>query len=239
MSCRQCGSELDRPGDYCLVCRTANAETVVVECARDRATVTALLDEAIRGARTITTTPESGENEPIEVRNFAGLIADEIHRKRPEEIHIAGDRDVIRALRGHVHRPLFRVAADDPVEHVRSDRGDEGLAVVDRPPAAKIGGAHSTLIGDREGRAAVETAADHPHVKKVIPGPIETGGASGGQLRAKATRADRRGNVRLIVRQGSTVQENRVVTTADERSAGERIRADLNAALAEAGFGGE
>jgi len=239
VSCRQCGSDLDRPGDYCLVCHTANADTVVVDCARERATVTAIFEASVQGARTITTTPESGDAEPIELRNFAGLIADEIHRKRPEDVHVAGDRTVVQALRGQVHRPLFRVGGDDPVESVLADRSDEGLAVVERPPAAKISGAHSTLIGDRAGRAAVECAADHPHVKKVIPGPIETGGASGGQLRAKATRADRGGNVRLIVRQGSTVQENRVVTTADERAAGERIRADLNVALDEAGFGGK
>jgi hypothetical protein len=38
------------------------------------------------------------------------------------------------------------------------------------------------------------------------------------------------------VRDGSSVQENRIVTTAGERELGERIRADLNEALAEAGL---
>jgi hypothetical protein len=40
--------------------------------------------------------------------------------------------------------------------------------------------------------------------------------------------------VRLLVRDGSSVQENRVVTTAAERELGERVRADLNSALVEA-----
>jgi hypothetical protein len=55
-------------------------------------------------------------------------------------------------------------------------------------------------------------------------------------LRAKATRADDNGNVRLLVRDGSSVQENRVVTTAGDRDYGERVRTDLNDALAETQF---
>jgi hypothetical protein len=77
--------------------------------------------------------------------------------------------------------------------------------------------------------------AGHPHVKKIVPGPIDAGGSgSRTGVRAKATRADTNGNVRLLLRDGSSVQENRVVTTAGERDLGERVRADLNEALAEA-----
>ncbi|HET7322793.1 MAG TPA: DUF2103 domain-containing protein, partial [Halococcus sp.] len=76
--------------------------------------------------------------------------------------------------------------------------------------------------------------ADHPHVKKVIPGPIESGGrGSRTGVRAKATRADANGNIRVLVRDGSSVQEVRVVTTAADRSQGERVREDLNRALTE------
>jgi hypothetical protein len=84
---------------------------------------------------------------------------------------------------------------------------------------------------------AVRTVAAHPHVKKVIPGPISAGGSgSRSGLRAKATRADENGNVRLLVRDGSSVQENRVVTTAGSREMGERVRDDLDASLADAGL---
>jgi hypothetical protein len=48
------------------------------------------------------------------------------------------------------------------------------------------------------------------------------------------TRADANGNVRLLVRDGSSVQENRIVTTASDRDTGERVREDLNDALVEA-----
>jgi hypothetical protein len=77
--------------------------------------------------------------------------------------------------------------------------------------------------------------AEHPHVKKIVPGPIDAGGkGSQSGLRAKVTRADGNGNVRLLLRDGSSVQENRIVTTAMDRETGERVRDDLNDALAAA-----
>jgi len=237
MECRRCASDLERPGDYCLVCRTANADAVVLDLDRDRATVTALLEEEVVGNRVVTTQPEQdGERAVIELRNFAGLIADEVRRKCPEEVYAAGDREVLRAVRGQLHQPFYRVGDDeDPVAATIERRGDAPLEVVDRPPAEKLGGSHSTLVGGRDGQQAVRTVAGHPHVKKVIPGPIDAGGSgSRTGVRAKATRADDGGNVRLLVRDGSSVQKNRIVTTAGDREMGERVRADLNEALAEA-----
>lgn len=237
MECRQCGSPLKKPGDFCLVCREANTGTVVLEAGRERATLTMLSGEEIVGETTVTTTPEEGELEPVERRNFAGLVGDEIRRKRPEEVYAAGDRAIVRAVRDDVHHSLLRVDDDDPVGAVLEGRGERALDVVEVPPVEKIGGSHSTLIGGRTGMDAVRTVADHPHVKKVIPGPIEAGG-SGSQsgLRAKVTRADDGGNIRMLLRDGSSVQENRAVTTARDRETGERIRADLNDALEEEGF---
>jgi hypothetical protein len=235
MECQQCASPLDRPGDYCLVCRTSNAEAVLLDLGRDRARIVAMLDDSVVGERTITTTPEDGdETGVIELRNFAGLIADEVRRKRPEEVYVTGDREVIDEVRGQLHYPFYRVRAEDPVAHVLERRGEPALDVVETAPADKLGGSHSTLIGGRDGQRAIYTVAGHPHVKKVIPGPIDAGGGgSRTGVRAKATRAGEDGNVRLLIRDGSSVQENRVVTTAGERELGEHVRADLNDALAD------
>lgn len=237
--CGECGSPLDRPGDYCLVCLTPNADAVVVDCGPDRTTVTILDDDEVLGETTVTTTPEDDpETERRQVRNYAGRVGDEVRRKRPEEVFVAGDRPVIDALRADLHHELKRVPDDDPVTAAVEGRGDRALAVVDAAPAEKLGGSHSTLIGERDGWTAVKTVADHPHVKKVIPGPIEAGGSSTrGGVRAKVTRADGTGNVRMILRDGSSVQENRVVTTAMDRETGERVRADLSEALAETELG--
>jgi hypothetical protein len=238
MDCRHCASPLERPGDYCLVCRTPNADAVVLELDRDRATLTMLDDEEVVGETHVTTTPEDGgEAGVVELRNFAGRVADEVRRKRPEEVYAAGERDVLRTTRDQLRHSFYRVGddGDDPVEAVLARRGDRALEVVEASPAEKLGGSHSTLIGNRAGRKAIKTVAGHPHVKKIIPGPIDAGGSgSRTGVRAKATRADENGNVRMLLRDGSSVQENRVVTTAMDRELGERVRADLNDALAEA-----
>ena len=238
MECRQCATPLERPGDYCLVCRTENADGVVLELDRDRAHLTLLLADEVVGETDVTTIPEAGgELGVIELRNFAGRIADEIRRKRPGTVYAAGDREVLREARAQLAVEFYRVDDEDPVEAVLSGHGDRTMEVVEASVAEKLGGTHSTLIGGRDGMRAVRTVAGHPHVKKVIPGPIEAGGGSSrGGVRAKATRADGTGNVRLLIRDGSSVQENRVVTTAMDRETGERVRADLNDALAEEGF---
>jgi len=238
MECRQCASALDRPGDYCLVCRTANADAVVLDLSRDRARVSTLLDDEVVGRREVTTRPEEGRAEVVELRNFAGRVGDEIVRKRPEEVYATGDREVVQAVREQVHYPFYRVATengDSPAEAVVERRGEPALETVEASASEKIGGRHSTLIGGRDGLKAIRAVAGHPHVKKVVPGPIDAGGVgSQSGVRAKATRADGNGNVRLLVRDGSSVQENRVVTTARDVDTGERVRADLNDRLREA-----
>jgi len=237
MECRRCASPLDRPGDYCLVCHTANADTVVLELDRDRATVTILDEDDVLGETTVTTKPEDGdEEEVVELRNFGGKIADEVRRKRPDEVYATGNRDVLRATRAQLHYDFYRINSDgDPVEAVVQRRGERALDVVELSPEEKLGGSHTTLIGGRDGRRAIQTVAGHPHVKKVIPGPIDAGGTgSQSGLRAKVTRADTNGNVRLLLRDGSSVQENRIVTTARDVEGGELVRDDLNDALDEA-----
>ncbi|MFD1597721.1 DUF2103 domain-containing protein [Halobellus rarus] len=236
MDCRRCGTPLERPGDYCLVCDTANCDAVVVAFERDRAELTMLDGEEIVGKTTLTTVPEDDpETETVELRNFAGRVADDIRRKRPETVFAAGNRAVLRETRAQLHHEFYRVAADDPVERVLERRGERSLEVVETPPREKLGGSHSTLIGGRNGRQAIGVVADHPHVKKIVPGPIDAGGmGSQTGLRAKVTRADDNGNVRLLLRDGSSVQENRIVTTAMDRESGEFVRDDLNEALTEA-----
>ncbi|MFB6281724.1 MAG: DUF2103 domain-containing protein [Haloferacaceae archaeon] len=239
MDCRRCGSALERPGDYCLTCDTANCDAVVVAFERGRATLTMLDGEAVRGETVVTTTPEEGEERPVQLRNFAGRVADEIRRKRPETVFAAGERAPLREARAQVRYPFYRVDDERPVEAAIASRGERSLEVVELSPAEKLGGSHTTLIGGRDGREAVGAVAEHPHVKKVVPGPIDAGGTgSRSGTRAKVTRADDNGNVRLLLRDGSSVQENRVVTTAMDRSTGERVREDLDEALAQAGLSG-
>ncbi|MFB6114647.1 MAG: DUF2103 domain-containing protein [Halodesulfurarchaeum sp.] len=238
MACRRCGQPLDRPGDYCLSCDTDNTDAVVADIQPDRASLTFLWEDEIKGQTDIPTTPEDENNLSIvQIRNFAGRIADEIRRKRPDAVYVTGDRNVIQSLRADIRYPVYRVPERNPVEAVLSRRGESELDVVEKSAREKIGGSHTTVIGGREGQRAIQTIAAHPNVKKIVPGPIDasgTGSQSG--TRAKVTRSDTNGNVRLLIRNGSSIQENRVVTTARDRNTGERLREDLNEALADEGL---
>ena len=271
MNCGRCGAPLERPGDYCLGCDTANCDAVVVEFGAERATITMLEGDGgagagdgaegsgksgadggargsggsrtddgsggggrVLGETTVTTVPDDGERTArTHLRNYAGRVADEIRRKRPETVYAAGERAPLHETRAQLRYEFYRVPDDDPVETVLARHGEPSLEVVEAPAAEKLGGAHSTLIGGRDGWRAIRGVAGHPHVKKIIPGPIDAGGSgSRTGVRAKVTRADEHGNVRLLLRDGSSVQENRVVTTAGDRATGELVREDLNEALA-------
>lgn len=236
MNCGRCRTPLEKPGDYCLSCDTANTDAVVVEFGSDRAMLTMLEETEIRGETTVATIPETDTDlGSVHLRNFAGRVADEVRRKRPETVYAAGVREPLRETRAQLHYEFYRVPDDDAVEWVIDRQGERALDVVKTPPREKLGGTHSTLIGGREGRRAISTVAEYPHVKKVIPGPIDAGGTgSQSGLRAKVTRADENGNVRLLLRDGSSVQENRLVTTAMDRQTGERVRDELNEALTDA-----
>jgi len=234
MDCRRCASSLERPGDYCLACNTSNADAVLVEIDEGRASVVSALEGDVVSERVVKT--RSHEEDPereVALRNLVGRAADEVRRKRPDEVYVRGDRSMVSRLRRELAASVSRVADDASYDEVFGD-ADEALDVVEADPADKIGGSHSTLIGGRDGRRAVRQVAGYGHVKKIIPGPIDASGrGSQDSFGAKVTRADGNGNLRLLLRDGSSVQENRVVTTARDRETGERVRQELNETLAE------
>lgn len=236
MDCRRCGQPLERPGDFCLACETANADVVAVRADRDRATVAAALDGDVVSERVVTTTPEDDPDaERRELRSFAGLIADEIHRKRPERVYADGDRAVLRALRRQTSYPL-EAARGAALDELLAGDDAAGLPVADADPGDKFGGQHTTLIGESAGADALRAIAENPHVKKIVPGPVEAkGGRSAGGFDAKATRSDDRGNLRVLLRDGTAVQQINVVTTASDMDGGERVRAAVEEALASHG----
>jgi hypothetical protein len=209
----------------------------LVELNAERANVVSALDGNVVSERVIKT--ESHDEDPereVSLRNLVGRAVDEIRRKRPDEVYVRGEREPIARLRGELSLPMSRVADDASYDEVFADE-TETLDVVDTDPSDKIGGSHTTLIGGRDGTRAITTVAEHGHVKKFIPGPIDASGkGSRDGFVAKVTRADSNGNLRLLLRDGSSVQENRVVTTAGDRETGERVRKDLNESLKKEGL---
>ncbi|MDY6776121.1 MAG: DUF2103 domain-containing protein [Halobacteria archaeon] len=238
MDCRRCGASIEKPGDYCLVCRTPNADAVFLEVGRERTRITVSYGSEIVGRTTVTTVPEDDDpdEERRQIRNYAGLIVDEVRRKRVEEVYARGTREVIDEIRVRLHHTVERIRGDESVESVLDDE-PAGLKVVDKPPNEKIGGSHTTLIGESKGLEAVKAVTQHPNVKKIVPGPINAAGSnSSGGFGAKVTRSDTNGNLRLLIRDGSSVQENRIVTTANDHETGEMVRDELNTEVAERGL---
>jgi hypothetical protein len=95
----------------------------------------------------------------------------------------------------------------------------------------KLGGAHTTIIGRRAGKKLIKLVSQHPEVKKIIPSVISVKGIAGGSLTAKVLRADARGNLRLLLSEGRSFQEVRLVTTVGTAEEGDRIMDELNEIL--------
>lgn len=95
----------------------------------------------------------------------------------------------------------------------------------------KLGGAHTTIIGGRAGKKLIKLVIQHPEVKKVIPSVISVKGIGGGSLTGKVLRADARGNLRLLLSEGRSFQEIRLVTTVGTAEEGDRIMGELNEIL--------
>jgi hypothetical protein len=99
----------------------------------------------------------------------------------------------------------------------------------------KLGGSHSTVIGGRSGKKIFRMISQHPKIKRIIPSVISVRGksVSGGALTAKVLRPDSRGNLRLLLSQGTSSQEIRLITNIGNVEEGESLMAELNAMLSE------
>ncbi|HEY3361237.1 MAG TPA: DUF2103 domain-containing protein [Methanosarcina sp.] len=95
----------------------------------------------------------------------------------------------------------------------------------------KLGGVHTTVIGGRAGKRLIKLVSQHSEVKKIIPSVISVKGIAGGSLTGKVLRADARGNLRLLLSEGRSFQEVRLVTTVGTAEEGDRIMDELNEIL--------
>ena len=95
----------------------------------------------------------------------------------------------------------------------------------------KLGGSHTTIIGGRAGKKLIKLVSQHPEIKKVIPSVISVKGVAGGKLAGKVLRTDARGNLRLLLSEGRSFQEVRLVTKVGTADEGDRIMNELNEIL--------
>lgn len=98
----------------------------------------------------------------------------------------------------------------------------------DNEVSYKIGGSHTTIIGDRLGKKVVRIVVSHPDVKKIIPSVIRVKNKSPGGFSAKVLRPDARGNLRLLLTEGTSFQELRIVTRLPSANEGFLLSEELN-----------
>ncbi len=230
MRCPNCFAELPSPTAYCLHCGSRNALGCGLFIADNR------IHLFFIGKHAEETISFRLYEEEESVRNTFEIIAERIHERRVDEVYISGiSEELIEKASEMLKRVALSpisVTITNPfqsaeeffkhlIEHVRTAKE---LKKVDIKPEEKIHGAHSTIIGGREGLKLIHKIATSEFVKKIVPGVIEAkGSALGGGVRFKLTRCDDRGNIRGLLIDGATVQEIHVVTTAGNKEEGEVI----------------
>ena len=230
--CTHCGAEISSPTAYCPACNKPNALGSAIF-----ATSTAIFLSFI-GEGDVETIKLNRYEDPFEVslRNLFQLLAEKIHERRVDEVFVSGEsanliKEAADWLKKYALHPVhvtltdtfssqneFLLAVSD---HFRTRRSLKRVYI---KPEDKIGGAHSTIIGGREGVKLLQKIAKSEFVKKIVPGIIEAKGtAVGGGVRLKLTRSDEKGNVRALLIDGASVQKVLIITTAGNKESGEEV----------------
>ena len=242
--CRACGSPLEAPGDYCLSCGAS--QTMLLGCLLRNEGATLLMLDAegrelgVDFVKAYFPLYEHGSIErQISLRNFLELVADRIHRKRPKLVALSAENHELAQIRELIPFDVrfLGFSEDADLQSLRDELSKllkiSRLERVEIPPDRKLGGAHSTIIGERRGYNLILKLATCPYVKKVVPGRIRAKGAAAtsGGVSVKITRADERGNIRALLSEGSSVQEIFIVTTAPNKELGEIVAGELKKLL--------
>lgn len=242
--CRSCGSALEMPGDYCLSC--GSSQTKLLGCLlRSEGATLLMLDAEGRELSTdfVKSYLHLYERDSIEyqisLRNFLELVVDRIHRKRPKLVALFAESHELAQIRRLIPFDVkfFGLGNAVGLQSVRCELLKllkiSGLERVETSPSKKLGGAHSTIIGERRGYNIILRLAECHYVKKIVPGRIRAKGAAatGGGVALKITRADERGNLRALLSEGSSVQEIFIVTTAPNKELGELVAEELKKLL--------
>jgi len=230
--CTHCGAEIKSPTAYCPVCDKSNALGSAI-FARDTAILLTFI-----GGRDVETVKMNIYEDPFEIslRNLFQLLAEKLHERRVDEVFISGEneeliRETADWLKRYALHPIHITLTDEfpshdefvvaVSEHLRTKRS---LKRVQIKPEEKIRGAHSTIIGGRDGVKLLHKVAKSEFVKKIVPGVIEAkGSAVGGGVRLKLTRSDEKGNIRALLIDGATVQKVLIITTAGNKEGGEEV----------------
>ncbi len=241
--CRNCGSEEHISG-YCPFCGYAPVAAAIYLA--DRLFLTFIFREGKDVAfsfKRYAEVADEPELSGVSERNLFERVAEEIHFRRVSRVFVSATQEAERNYCGEMLKkfalsPVELILTDvfqtpqEFVDRVKSHvQAVEGLEKVNIDAEEKIRGAHSTVIGGREGMKLLTSLASSPYVKKIVPGVIENAGVSGGGVRLKLTRCDERGNIRALLIDGASVQQIYVITTAADRKQGEEVMRELKSVV--------
>lgn len=224
-----CGAELRSPVEYCQFCGKRN----VLGCGIYVSPTKVLI--FLVGKQSNEILSFNRYEDDVSVRNLYEVVAEKMYERRVEEVYISGEsieliNEALDVIKSFLYP--FSISITDVFKNYREFfsklegilRAKNRLKTVDIPAKDKIHGSHSTIIGGREGYNLILKLAKSPYVKKIVPGVIEGNATSaGGGVRLKITRSDDRGNLRVLLIDGATVQQVYVITTAASKEEGETI----------------
>lgn len=235
VKCQNCHTELEHPGDYCLVCGQSNVGVLGIYVGK-RIRLFCFNHKEYVGQeiiRAVGSEEEGDRGDQIAYRNTLDLISDSVHRKRPQTVITSGiePQAILKLWDCEI---LYTKDFDSPEEFkeaIGEYLQEKRMEKVDIRPEKKVSGRHYTVIGGRNGQRTLREIGGSPYVKKIVPGPIEVSRKSQGGFSYKIQKPDARGNLRLRLREGSTVQEIRLVTTAYDENSAQKVIGDLNARI--------
>lgn len=234
VKCRNCHSELEHPGDYCLICGQSNVDLLGVYVG-ERIHLFCFYGKDYVGQENLIPmgVEEGGKEDQIAYRNTLELISDSVHRKRPQTVITSGinSSTILKLWDCEVFYTRDFDSPEDFKRALEAYQKEKKMEKVDIRPEKKVSGKHYTVIGGRSGQRILREIGGSAYVKKIVPGPIEVSRKSQGGFSFKIQKPDHRGNLRLRLREGSTVQEIRLVTTAYDESSAQKVVDDLNARL--------
>lgn len=234
VKCRNCHSELEHPGDYCLICGQSNVDLLGVYVG-ERIHLFCFYGKEYVGQETLIPMGEGegDKKDQIAYRNTLELISDSVHRKRPQTVITSGiePQTILKLWDCEV---FYTQDFDSPEEFkqaIEEYLQEKKMLKVDIRPEKKVSGRHYTVIGGRDGQRTLREIGCSPYVKKIVPGPIEVSRKGHGGFSYKVQKPDTKGNLRVRLREGSTVQEIWLVTTAYDEDSAQKVIEDLKARL--------
>lgn len=215
-----------------MSCGNTNTTLLGIFRGDNKAHLLCFFGEEFLGEETIKLidSPDKNDKEyQIANRNTMEVISEAVHRKRPDIIIISGfnPKEILRLWSPNAYYTDNFSSPEEFRRALEEHMNEKEIEKVKVRPEKKIRGKHTTVIGGRNGFKILMTIGGSPYIKKIIPGPIDVSGKSGVGFQYKIQKPDNKGNLRLLLKEGSAVQELRIVTTAYDERTGEKVIEEL------------